>query len=913
MWHYVLHTLWRQRGKSALTSSGFLLAACVLILLSATTQTTLVQGNQIISQNWRPTYDLLVLPPQAKIPADPRVPSDLLAGYGGGISMQQYKQIKNLAGIEVAAPIAYVGYMQMPVPQIYFSDHSYPTGYYQLDWTLTAFNGLRHIVELQERDLVYIVSGSDSTTPARDSSATGPQPSNVLAAFGGQINEEIDEVDNTPVPMSPNGTGTFLLAGIDPAAENQLVHLDKSITAGRMLTEQDTAHLDKSIPGNPWYNPYLHKAVPYVQIPMLIHRQLPGQITLNATLTLLYHGSMTAEQILAKGGIPYLQQRSDKQILFQGTVPMVQNDPQRFSGASLLWDGHTWQNYLPTSSTGVVPYYGLDFSSASAPASLSYEPATAPDGSPSYALVPKGTQGGEATFRPLTPLHTVKSTNIMNPGGPDVYYEYEAVGEFTENGLAAQINNPLDWLPESTYAVPPVVLRYDAQGHPVKPITLLPTTNLAGYMIQPPLALTTIDAATTIVGEHSISAIRVRVAGVVTPNLQSWKHIQQVAQEIRQQTGLPVVVTLGSSPQPTLVYVPGVGFGELGADQNIAPIGWVEERWIHIGVGLTYLNQLGSTRLLMLGSVLAVCLGYLAVAFSSLVSSQRREFAVLSVLGWRPWQTIRLFLIQALILAVGGGIVGLSLALLAAGFLEATPLWLVVIWTIPVMLAFAFITILYPLWQIWRIRPADLLRAGSALRSGKSKLPDSRIGRLLPIGTLVLRNLSRSRIRTLITVLSLFLSPLLLVLMFTSVLALHQKLQGTLLGDYVLFQTAVPQIAGCVIAIVLTFLSVADLLLLQVRERQQEIGLLLAVGWRPGWIQRLFVQEGLMLAMSGAIPGVLVAQWILYMQHAAQDFIPAPIVAVGAVSLLALVATCAAIPALRALSRLQVADILHAE
>ncbi len=109
MWHYVLHTLWRQRGKSALTSSGFLLAACVLILLSATTQTTLVQGNQIISQNWRPTYDLLVLPPQAKIPADPRVPSDLLAGYGGGISMQQYKQIKNLAGIEVAAPIAYVG------------------------------------------------------------------------------------------------------------------------------------------------------------------------------------------------------------------------------------------------------------------------------------------------------------------------------------------------------------------------------------------------------------------------------------------------------------------------------------------------------------------------------------------------------------------------------------------------------------------------------------------------------------------------------------------------------------------------------------------------------------------------------------------------------------------------------------
>ncbi len=913
MWQYVFLQLRRQSGKSVLTSSGFLLAACALILLSATTQTTLVRGNQIISQNWRPTYDLVVLPPQAKIPTDPGVPSDLLAGYGGGISMQQYAQIKSLSGIDVAAPIAYVGYIQMPVPTIYFSDHSYPTGYYQLDWTLTAFNGQRQLVETQETYIFYIISSTDTTGPVRDSSS--PQPPDVLGAFpAGQLNEVQSETGDEPAAMPTPDVGTFLLAAIDPAAENQLVHLDQSIRRGRMLTEQDTVHLDKSIPGNPWYDPYLHKAVPYVQIPMLIHRSLPGQIALHAKLTLLYHGPMTPNQIVAKGGIPYLQQRPDKRILFQGTVPMVQNDPQRFSGASLLWDGHTWQVIKTSASKGIEPSYILDLSSASAPAGLSYRIAKAPDGSTAYTLVPKGTQGSEVTFRDLTPLHTLKSDSSFNPGGPDVYYEYEAVGEFTDNGLAAQINNPLNWLPENTYTVPPVILRYDAQGHPVTPATLLPTTNPAGYVMQPPLALTTIDAARQLVGEHCITAIRVRVAGVVTPNQESWKHIQQVAQEIHQQTGLQVVVTLGSSPQPTLVYVPGIHTGELGAAQNIAPIGWVEERWIHIGVGLTYLNQLGSTRLLLLGAVLAVCLGYLAVAFSALVSSQRREFVILSVLGWRPWQAIRLFLIQALILAIGGGIVGLGLALLTARFLEATPLWLVVIWTIPVMLAFAFISILYPLWQIWHIRPAELLRAGSTVSSGKARLLGSRIGGLLmPIGTLVIRNLGRSRTRALIAALSLFLSALLLVVMLNGVLALHQALQGTLLGDYVLLQTAVPQIAGCVIALVLTFLSVADLLLLQVRERQKEIGLLQAVGWRPWAIQRLFVQEGLILAMIGAIPGVLVAQWILYMQYATQDILPTPLVALGAVSLLVLVAACAAIPALRALSRMQVADMLRAE
>ncbi len=229
------------------------------------------------------------------------------------------------------------------------------------------------------------------------------------------------------------------------------------------------------------------------------------------------------------------------------------------------------------------------------------------------------------------------------------------------------------------------------------------------------------------------------------------------------------------------------------------------------------------------------------------------------------------------------------------------------------MLAFAFMSILYPLWQIWHMRPAEFLRAGSSMSSGKAILLGSRIGQLMPIGTLVLRNLCRSRTRTLITVLSLFLSALLLVLMFTGVLSLHQALQGTLLGDYVLLQTAVPQLAGCVIAIILTFLSVADLLLLQVRERQQEIGLLQATGWRPRWIQRLFVQEGLTLAMIGAIPGVLVAQWVLHMQHATQSILPPSLVTVGAVLLMVLVAAFAAIPALRSLNRMQVADVLRAE
>ncbi len=201
MWHYVFTMLRRQPGKSALASSGFLLAACALILLSATTQTTLVRGNQIISQNWRPTYDLVVLPPQAKLPSDPRVPSDLLAGYGGGISMQQYEQIKSLPGIEVAAPIAYVGYIHMPAPTIYFSNHSYPTGYYQLDWTLTAFNGQRQIVETHDTYIFYLISSNDTTGPVNDS--PDQQPPDILrTSLAEQLDEIQTETGDQPAAMS---------------------------------------------------------------------------------------------------------------------------------------------------------------------------------------------------------------------------------------------------------------------------------------------------------------------------------------------------------------------------------------------------------------------------------------------------------------------------------------------------------------------------------------------------------------------------------------------------------------------------------------------------------------------------------------------------------------------------------------
>ena len=904
MWYALMLLLKRQPGRSTLASSGFLLAACALVLLSATTQTTAIRANQEINQNWRPSYDLVVLPSAVKLPAGQTVPADFLQSYDGGISVQQYAQIKHLPGVQVAAPLASIGYLGLPWPLLDFPTLQLPDGYYQESWTMTAFNGQRHLVEYQQSivDQIFACAG---LYDVRSLDIVLQEQEKDSCNFG---NFGYHPVLRLAPPIS---TGDFLLAAIDPQAENQLVHLQASITSGRMLTNQDTIHLDPRVPGQS-YNPQ-GQPFPTEAIPMLIHQQLPGQISLEMSLRPLVQGILSPQQIRKLGGAAYFAHLPQQPPLFEGMVPMVQNDPARFANARLVWDGQRWQVLPPSTgaSTDNTNGYFLDFFSSSTPAGLQYRPATAPNGDPGYTLVPTSAQGPEVGFRPLQPLHTLKKQY------EDVGYTYEAIGQFRDASLAAQFSNPLNWLPENTYTALPVTLRYDAQGHPIPPVTLLPTSNRAGFVMMPPLALTTLDAAVQLRGNRCISAIRIRVSGVEKADEQSWQRVQQVAAEITQRTHLQVVVTLGSSPRPTLVYVPGLKRGQLGASQDIAPLGWVEERWVSVGADIIYLHQLGATQALLLDAVLLVCLGYLSVSMSALASAQRRDLGVLSALGWRPWHAAGLFLGQALSLSACGGALGIGLALLLIGLIRASPPWLIVAWVIPGVLLLAVLNALNPLWRLWHLQPAEVLRAGPPLPPGHAsahprRSKTSQLWRSA-VGGLALRNLERARWRTAIAIGSLFLSALLLTVMVNGLLDFRQSLQGTLLGNDILLQTAVPQLAAVLFALVLTFLSVADLLLLQVRERQKEIGLLQAVGWRTAIVQRLFVQEGLAIATMGTIPGVLVALAVLLAQHTTQGIIPALLVGVGAVALMLLAAAGATIPAVRAAGRLPLMEVLRGE
>ena len=173
-----------------------------------------------------------------------------------------------------------------------------------------------------------------------------------------------------------------------------------------------------------------------------------------------------------------------------------------------------------------------------------------------------------------------------------------------------------------------------------------------------------------------------------------------------------------------------------------------------------------------------------------------------------------------------------------------------------------------------------------------------------------MRNLGRSRVRTLITVVSLFLSAALLVVMFSGVLTLHQALQGNITGR--LCAASDCGASNC-------WLCDRHPAILSQRSRSTLTACARSDNVKSGfygrsaggllWIQRLFVHEGLILALLGTIPGARRGSMDLDPGETSLNLcFPLLCSHWGLLLLMLLVSAFAAIPAVRALNRMHVAD-----
>jgi len=89
-------------------------AAVTFVLLTSTSKSSSLDIRGTVKTNFRPAYDILVRPKGSKTPLERDtglVRPNYLSGIFGGISLRQWRDVKRIRGVDVAAPIANVGYV----------------------------------------------------------------------------------------------------------------------------------------------------------------------------------------------------------------------------------------------------------------------------------------------------------------------------------------------------------------------------------------------------------------------------------------------------------------------------------------------------------------------------------------------------------------------------------------------------------------------------------------------------------------------------------------------------------------------------------------------------------------------------------------------------------------------------------
>jgi hypothetical protein len=540
--------------------------------------------------------------------------------------------------------------------------------------------------------------------------------------------------------------------------------------------------------------------------------------------------------------------------------------------------------------------------------SLEPVPVTNPDetwlddfnGDTSYFEQP--TDNRDVQFRHLTER---RASNELS-GNALLAPAMRPVGEFDPARLPGF--SRLSQVPLETY-YPPRLEPADARtARLLHGKTLLPTGNVADYVAQPPLLLTTLAGLAPFLDSSRwsnlsphqqaapISVVRVRVAGVTGPDALSRERIRTVAQLIHDRTGLDVDVTAGSSPTPVEISLPAGKFGR--------PPLLLREGWVDKGVAVSYLRALDRKDVALYALILVVCALFLGNGALASVRGRRSELGTLSTLGWSRAEIFRLVLGELALVGVVAGLVGTALAaVLAAGLGLDLPLART-LYVLPTGVALALAAGSVPAWRAARGRPLDAILPSVAGEAGAR--------RVRGIAGLALVNLRRCPGRTAVGAAGLVAGVAALTLLVGIERGFRGTLVGTVLGHAVSLQVRGADFVAIGLTVALAALSAADVLYLNVRERRAELVTLATLGWSDAELRRLLGLEAVLLAAGasalGAGLGLAVGALLLGVGSGA---LAAAAALSGAAATGATVAA-SALPALR-LRRLAAPQVLAAE
>ncbi len=921
---YLLSQLRHRKRRALALGVAILVASASFSLLLSTVETTRLEVVGTVEKNFRPAYDILVRPRNSFTALERQeglVRSNYLGGIFGGISYREYYRIKDLPGVQIAAPIANVGYI-FPFTFITIRIDGVigdPTGanLYRLKPTWVSNRGLstypvrnsyvyrttlnplrinKNFASAEEID-----QSGNVLLACRKFTVSVPQPRRSpfslrgregLKCFSTKSKMPIPSGTDAP-PFAPGAVGSvlagffpILLSAIDPAQEQELVDFSDTLTDGRSLLDGEGPKI-VPVDASSDYKvvPILASTRSYVDEVLEVSVEqldVPPPAALRSRLssgrTAYKFATSLTGQAIGKVHIPVgpVYERlvaemsvaaKDVEISYGGYWTSGPNRYQRASDDTL--EAQAVRNPPEVYED---PYYG--------------------DGWAPYQL--RDTQ-----FRKLE-RHSSSNAftgNLYNTPALRV------VGRFDPELLPGF--SPLSEVPLETYYPPKVEAVSDEAKRILDGRPLLPNQNLGGYVAQPPLMLTTLKGLRAMTDPDSfsgandstpISVIRVRVAGVRGPDPLSRERIRKVAQAINEATGLAVDVTAGSSPHPLLVKLPAGEFGR--------PAMTVREGWVEKGVAVNFLQAVDRKSLVLFVLVLVVCAFFLANGAFAAVAARRRELGVLSCLGWSRPEVFQVVLGEFVVVGALAGIVGLLLVFGLVVVLDLDlPAWQALL-VVPTSVLLTGGAGLFPARRAARLDPMAAI-APPVMRERKARRAGGVLG-------MALLNLRRVPSRSLLGAAGLVVGIASFTVLITINSTFQGELAGTLLGNFISLEIRGVDLLSVGLIVALGAVSVADVVLLNVRERSAELVTLETIGRSAAELRALLTTEGLVLGALGSVSGAGLGLVILLPLPGVEPLAAVPY-ALGSVAIGCLLAALASIATLPVLSRLAVAETLAEE
>jgi putative ABC transport system permease protein len=258
------------RGRTTVLCAGLSAVALAFALLTMNAPAPVVRvGGRLLSLSPSPDYDILVAPAANGLRAHggPSItgPADLSA-MTGGISLAQYGVIRQLPGVEIAAPMAMIGYVPVRVTFLVTVPTAAITTLPKLFTLMAVLRGGGGLGAVTKRDAggTYLIADPLFFNSGADAPGSGEIAESAVAiraqACPSQTSRALPVIyvaaaRRTECPSGRTGRGpdtsrgappsaisvpvgwTFLLPliAVDPAAEARLAHLDKAVIQGRYL------------------------------------------------------------------------------------------------------------------------------------------------------------------------------------------------------------------------------------------------------------------------------------------------------------------------------------------------------------------------------------------------------------------------------------------------------------------------------------------------------------------------------------------------------------------------------------------------------------------------------------------------------------------------------------------------------